>query len=202
MDKGRSSFRQSSLVAPRSAVSFDLGSAFGKWWPMRSALTSEKGLRSLLGLALVGCSGGASLDTPYEEYVPAAAVVDANSNTVSSSTTGGGAACDDSTVNEAALLHWCSGVPCHGEVGSNNGKAPLWLFAPTRSTDFLNQPALTPGCGDELIIDTADPEASALITSLRGTSPCGLEMPKLVSLDVPEQKNCIEAWALGLAGAD
>lgn len=172
---------------------------------MRSALTSEKGLGALVGLALVGCSYGASLDTPYEEYVPAAAVVDANSssnsNTVSSSTTGGGAACDDSTVNEAALLNWCSGVPCHGEVGSNNGKAPLWLFTPTRSSDFLNQPAVTAGCGDELIIDTGNPEASALITSLRGTSPCGLEMPKLVSFDGPEQQNCIEEWALGLAQA-
>lgn len=172
---------------------------------MRSTLTSENVLGAIVGLAIVGCSGGASLDTPYEEYVPAAAIVDANSssnsNTVSSSTTGGNAACDDFTVNEAALLNWCSGVPCHGEVGSNNGKAPLWLFTPTRSTDFLNQPAVTPGCSDELIIDTANPEASVLVTSLRGTSPCGLEMPKLVSFDEPEQQTCIEEWALGLAGA-
>ena len=169
----------------------------GKWWPTRTALTSKNGLAVALGLALTGCPTGPSLDTPYEEYVPEPSGID--SSTLTSSTTTGSAPCDDSNVNEA-LLRWCSGTPCHGTLGQDNGKAPLWLFSPTRSSDFLNQAAVTEGCSAELIIDTANPEASLLLTSLRSTSPCGVEMPQVGAIDVPAEQACIEEWVLSLAG--
>ncbi|HEY6727108.1 MAG TPA: hypothetical protein VI197_23905 [Polyangiaceae bacterium] len=151
----------------------------------------------ILALALAGCSTGADLDTPYAEYAPEP--VGPSTSTSTSSTTSGVGACDDSNVTPA-LQDWCSGPSCHGNVNQQYSDA-FWLFSPARSTELLNRPAAAAGCSAELIIDTVDPEASLLITSLRGTSPCGIEMPKGFALSSPEQQACIEEWALGLAVA-
>ncbi|HEU5077147.1 MAG TPA: hypothetical protein VFU02_23310 [Polyangiaceae bacterium] len=155
---------------------------------------------TLLGVSLTGCPTGSALDTPHEEYVPEAAeIVTGNGpSSVTSSTTSGRVPCDDTNVNDGGLAYWCGG--CHGSEGQDNGTAPLWLFSPTRSTDFLNRAAVTQGCTAELIVDTANPEASLLFSSLRGTSPCGVKMPKNLVIDIPAHQVCIEEWALGLAG--
>lgn len=156
-----------------------------------------------LALALAGCTSAADLDTPHGAYVPEPTGTDTSTTdpaTTATSTTGWSGPCDDSNVNPA-LDGWCSGVPCHGSVDSNVHNAPLWLFSPTRSSDFLNLPATTPGCSSELIIDTAMPEASLIVSSLRGKSSCGVQMPRGFALTAPEQQACIEQWALGLATA-
>lgn len=175
-------------------------SSIRKWWPSRQVLTRKNGFGVLLGLTLTGCATGADLDTPYGEYRPEPTVTSTSTSTVTSSTTSAGGACDDSNVNEA-LVGWCSGKSCHGDLNMNTDLAAFWLFSPTRSTDLLNQPATTEGCSAELIIDTTEPAASLLVTSLRGTSPCGVQMPKGFALNAPEQQACIEEWALGLATA-
>lgn len=174
-------------------------SSIRKWWLSRSSLTRKNGFGVLLSLALTGCPTGTVLDTPYEEYIPEPGP-NPSTSTVTSSTTSAGGPCDDSNVNEA-LLDWCSGSSCHGGVDKNDNMAPLWLFSPARSTEFLNLPATTVGCSAELIINTTDPDASLLVTSLQGTSPCGVKMPKGFVLSAPEQQACIEEWALGLATA-
>lgn len=180
-----------------------VSAADGKCWLTPWALTSKKALGALFGLVLSGCPTAADLDTSYEEYLPTptTGVKPSTSSGDTSSTTAGDGPCDDSTV-DGALYNWCSSSSCHGDVNENNGNAPLWLFSPTRSTDFLNLPATEEGCADELIVNTANPEASLLLTAIRHTSPCGVEMPDGgIPITKPEDQACIEEWVLGLAAA-
>jgi len=161
-----------------------------------------RGLGALLGLLLTGCPTAAELDTSFEEYLPTptTGVKPSTSSSDTSSTTSGSRPCDDSNVN-AALNNSCSSPSCHGDIDENNAKAAFWLFSPTRSTDLLNLPATKQGCEAELLVNTADPEASLLYTALRRTSPCGLEMPEGFDIQDPDEQACIEEWVLGLAAA-
>jgi len=208
--------RQASFRIARTVVGFR--GRWRKWWPTSSALTSNnenavserrfrhgsalpvvRVLAPVLGLMLAGCPTGAELDTAYAEYEPVPDGIGAS--TVTSSTTSPPVgSCDDTNVDDVAMNEWCGTSACHGD-GAAPGDAPLWLFSPTRSTDLLNLPAVTTGCGAERIIDTANPEASLIITAIRNTSPCGVEMPDSFPINVPEQQACIEAWVLGLAAA-
>jgi len=155
----------------------------------------------MVGLGLTGCPTGATLDTPYEEYEPTPTTVTntvtSTTNTTTSSTTGGGEPCTDANVNELAMDYWCGTAACHGTAESEEAAAPLWLFSPTRTTDFLNLPAVTEGCTAELIVNTTTPENSLLITSLKHTSPCGLEMPDGIDIE-PMELACIEQWVMSL----
>lgn len=206
--------RQSSIRRSAILGSFAANAAGAKCSPTHLALTSKnarravrsaRGLGALLGLILTGCPTGADLDTSHEAYLPTPTTgvkpSSVSSSGDTSSTTAGNEPCDDSTV-DGALYYWCSSSSCHGDVDENNGDAPLWLFSPTRGTDFLNLPATEEGCSDELIVDTANPEASLLLTAIRHTSPCGVAMPDGgIRLTKPEDQACIEEWVLGLAAA-
>lgn len=154
----------------------------------------------LMGLGLTGCPEGATLDTPYDDYELPTNGAD---NPGNSSTTTGLVDCDDSNVNEV-LENWCSTSRCHGNPNTNNASEPasmpLWLFSPTRTSDWLNKPAATEGCSAELLVNTTTPEDSLMITSLKQASPCGVEMPKDYPIE-GEPVACIEAWVLGIAAA-
>ena len=159
----------------------------------------------VVGLGLTGCPTAAELDTPYEEYEPiptSVTVITVTSYPVTSSTTSGPAGCDDSTVNEV-MEYWCGSAACHGTAASDVRDAPLWLFMPTRATDFLDLPAEWENCGTELVINTTTPENSLIITSMQHTvpPPCDIEMPK--GIDIPDEEYaCIESWVYSLvAGA-
>jgi len=152
-----------------------------------------------MGLGLSACSVGAELDTPYADYV----TYGATNATTSTSTTGGAIDCDDSNVN-AVLAANCGTSGCHGDQGTNNAKEPesmpLWIFSPTRTTDWLNKPAVTEGCSAEFLVNTATPENSLMITSLKQASPCGVEMPKSFPIE-GEPVACMEAWILSIVRA-
>lgn len=221
MEKTRhSSIPDSSSVGSCERDGFRPEASDGKGWPTPATLTSKNASRparwalalprgeahwllACLGLALAGCSTGADLDTSYDEYIPTptTGVRPSTSSSDTSSTTSGDGPCDDSSVN-GALENWCSSSSCHGDIDENNARSTFWLFSPTRSTDFLNLPATTQGCEAELLVDTADPEASLLITAIERTSPCGVVMPKGgLEIDKPEEQACIEEWVRSLAAS-
>jgi hypothetical protein len=150
----------------------------------------------LLGLELTGCPEGAPLDASYDSYI----VPTNAANPGTASTTTGVVDCDDSNVNDV-LESWCSTSVCHGNPNTNNASEPesmpLWLFSPTRTSDWLNKPAVTEGCSAELLVNTTTPEDSLMITSLKQASPCGVEMPKDYPIE-GEPVACIEAWVLSI----
>lgn len=154
----------------------------------------------LVGLGLTGCPTAADLDTPYDEYEPIPTVV--TNNVTSSSTTSGNEGCDDTNVNEVAMDYWCGTKTCHGTAESSETNAPLWLFSANRSTELLDLPATEEGCTTELVINTATPENSLILTSMNKTTPaaCGIEMPK--GIDIPSAEyTCIEQWVYSLVAA-
>lgn len=168
-------------------------------WATPELTRAPLGWAMLVGLGLTGCPTAATLDTPYEEYepVPTGVTTNTNTNTVTSTTTSGGDPCNDSDVNDRAMSYWCGTPACHGTPESSEAAAPLWLFSPTRTTDMLDLPAVTEGCTAELIVNTTNPENSLIITSMKHTSACGLEMPDGIDID-PTELTCIEQWVMGL----
>lgn len=163
------------------------------------------GWKVLVAIGFAGCSTPADLDTPYEEYEPVPTTITSNtvtSNTVTSSTTSGAMPCDDTNVDEVAMSYWCGTKTCHGTADSNETSAPLWLFSANRATELLDMPATEPGCTTELVINTAAPEKSLIITSMNKTTPaeCGIEMPKGITIPDPEY-TCIEQWVYSLVAA-
>ena len=206
--------RHSSIRRSVILGSFEVSAADAKGWPTPAALTSKnarraarsaRGLGALLGLMLTGCPTGADLDTSYEEYLPTptTGVRPSTSSSDTSSTTSGGGPCDDSNVNQLAMSEWCGTPTCHGDTDLNNARAPLWLFSPTRSTDFLNLPATLERCNSHLLVNTTNPEESLLLTAIRFTTPapCSLEMPENFPITDAAKQACIEEWVLGLATA-
>ncbi|HEY6727109.1 MAG TPA: hypothetical protein VI197_23910 [Polyangiaceae bacterium] len=167
---------------------------------MTASHRTSLGWAMLVGLGLTGCPTAADLDTPYDEYEPIPTVV--TNNNVTSSTTSPNEGCDDTTVNEGGMYYWCGTKTCHGTPESNETSAPLWLFSPNRSTELLNLPATEAGCTTELIINTASPERSLILTSMNKTTPeaCGIEMPKGIDIPDPEH-TCIEQWVYSLVAA-
>jgi len=163
----------------------------------RDIRSKRLGWAMFVGLGLTGCPTGADLDSDYEDYEPTPTTVTATSNTVSSSTTSGDPPCSDADVNDRAMSYWCGTAACHGDIDENNAAAPLWLFSPTRTQDFLDLPAVTEECTAELIVNTTNPENSLLITALKHTSPCGLEMPDGIDI-TPAELTCIEQWVNSL----
>lgn len=151
----------------------------------------------LMGLGVTGCPVGTALDTPHEEYVPL------SYGATNASTTAGAVDCDDSNVNEV-LTTYCSSSGCHGDPNTNNAgepaSRPLWIFSPTRTSDWLNKPAATEGCSAELLVNTTTPEESLMITSLKQESPCGVEMPWMYPIE-GDPVLCMEAWILSLIAA-
>jgi len=212
-----SSISDSSIVGSCEREGLPPNASEGKAWPTPATLTSKnasrparwasslylrsvQGVAACLGLVLSGCPTGTELDTSYEEYFPTPTTGVKPSTNSSSSTTSGDVTCDDSNVNDLGMSKWCGTDKCHGDVGLDNARAPLWLFSPTRSTDFLNRPALTQGCEAELLVNTENPAASLIYAAIRFTSPCGLEMPaEDYPIPVSEEQACIEEWVLGLA---
>ena len=150
-----------------------------------------------MGLGLTGCPVGTDLDTPYQDYVSS------TDSASKASTTGGVVDCNDSNVNPV-LTMYCGSPSCHGDPNANNAREPatmpLWIFSPTRATDWLNKPAVTEGCSAELLVNTTTPENSLMITSLKQASPCGVEMPKSYPIE-GDPVDCIETWVLSLIAA-
>lgn len=167
---------------------------------------------SLLALVCTGCPVGAALDAPYEDYVPPVGgnITSGNgSGTVTgtggASSTGtattGGTMCGDAEV-DAIFLMKCSNVICHGDPGGNpTVSSGLFLFSPTRNADMLDRPGIVSDkydCSAERVIDSANPAASLMITTLTRTAPCNVQMPvgpKLPQTDI----DCITQWVNSVA---
>jgi hypothetical protein len=115
---------------------------------------------------------------------------------VTTATTGGTANCTDADVDQIFLM-WCSSAPCHGEPGgvvlpTDND---LYLFSPTRKTDFLR---LGTECPSESIIDVNNPAASLLVTTLTRSAACGVMMPLGPPLD-GALIDCVKGWVTDVA---
>jgi hypothetical protein len=83
----------------------------------------------------------------------------------------------------------------------------LDLFVATRDTDFVDKPATYQGVVDpencpatpELIINSANPAASLMLTKLNGTYSCGTVMPQVGELAAADLQ-CITDWVNCVAG--
>ncbi len=140
------------------------------------------GLAAWAALLCTGCPAGASLDTPYQDYeLPSSGAT--NTSTTATGTTGGMATCGDAEVD--VIFAQCGSSACHGDPtgfsSDTEVESKLWFYLPTRKADWLNRPGLARGtngyCSSEYIIDVANPSNSLLVTTLKGTSACGLKMP-------------------------
>lgn len=164
-------------------------------------MRARLGWAMVVGLGLTGCPAGASLDTPFEEYEPVPTTVDntITNTATATSTTSSDPGCDDSNVDDTMMVYWCGSSACHGTPASSERAGPVWLFSPDRTTELLDLPAEWENCGTELVVNTAAPEKSLILTSINETvpPPCDVDMPKGIELPDEEYK-CIEQWVYSL----
>ena len=161
---------------------------------------------ALAGLLCTGCPAGADLDTPYTEYVVVDNTINvtstqdstgSTSTTTAGGTTGGMMGCANAAPE--LVFEYCAASICHGESGkvTPNAAAGLDLFAPDARTVLLDRPAtgsMEVDCSAEKIIDTRNPAASLLITSVKHMAPCGLKMPVGRTTPDPAEVQCITEW--------
>jgi hypothetical protein len=104
----------------------------------------------------------------------------------------------------------CDGIVCHGAPGVASDASFLGsgldLFSPTRETDLVNKPATyrdvpeadLPYCSEppELLIDSANPAASLIVTKLyEGMYSCGAAMPASEMEAITDaDRQCISDW--------
>jgi hypothetical protein len=162
---------------------------------------------------LTGCPVGGELED-FESYHPMYTTpvydqsVSTTGATTGASTTGGAVACDVCDVTTAMTS--CKGSVCHGDPASPPSTlvgGGLDLFTATRETDLVDAPATYKNVADpencpatpELLINSANPAASLMITKMSGGYSCGTAMPQvgeITSADV----QCITDWVTCLAG--
>jgi hypothetical protein len=174
-------------------------------WPLSGA-----GLFAL-GLFLSGCPIGAALDNPDDFTPPAGGAASmggmgATGGMGGAGATGGGPGCD----LEAAFRASCAFNICHGDDPVMPTIAPaagLNLLSPTLAADITNMPASYAGVTDiascptpaELLINQTTPSESLMLKKLLGTQTCGDSMPSASVPITPADRDCIIAWANGLA---
>jgi len=103
----------------------------------------------------------------------------------------------------------CSGVLCHTPGPSGNVTGVIDLVTPGFEAALIDKPSdysavdddsTCPAPGTELIVDTADPLASLLITKTTGDHACGLPMPPPEYDQISDaDKDCIRSWTIELA---
>ncbi len=167
-------------------------------------IAAQVGL-SVVGLFLTGCPVGAELDQP-ERYDPSITMPVQPSG---SSTTGGSPACDFTVA-----MTTCQGSICHGSPGVASALtlgAGLDLFTADRDSKLIDAQATYTGVADpencpttpELLINSANPDASLMLAKVNGTYSCGASMPvtqveKFTSVEL----DCVTAWVYYLAGGN
>lgn len=100
---------------------------------------------------------------------------------------------------EDTFMYWCGTSACHGTSGDNVNTAPPYLFPSDPIAAFVDVPAVSPGCENELLINSIAPEKSLILTSVAQTSPCGIKMPAEGFFVNDETAACIEQWVYQLA---
>jgi len=86
----------------------------------------------------------------------------------------------------------CGNASCHGAPGSSTG---LDLTSASLATRVAGRKGAS-ACGDKLLIDKDQPEASLLYLKVTGSS-CGARMPLGGALTASEQA-CVLSWIEGL----
>jgi hypothetical protein len=166
----------------------------------------------LAALLCTGCPVGADLDAPYNEYVlvdntsSAVGTQDGSTGSTSTTTAGGTTGGAASCANEApdVVFKNCAHAICHGTPGMASPEltSGLDLFAPDVRTAVRDRPgsvhATGPDCSAELVVNTANPAASLLITTLEYTAGCGVEMPVGIKAK-PEEIQCVTEWVNAVA---
>jgi hypothetical protein len=111
-----------------------------------------------------------------------------------------------------AAMFSCQGSVCHGQPGLASTitlGAGLDLFTADRETVLVNKEASYIGVLDpencptpgELLIDTANPMASLILTKLtEGAHACGSLMPSAGTIDAM-QMACVQEWVIAVATA-
>ena len=171
-----------------------------------------------LALLCTGCPVGGKLDGPYQDYIAdistsavtstatSGAATTATATTVAGTTGVGGStgvtstgatattgpACD---INMVFNLN-CSSNSCHGTPGGDPTAPPSGLFLFGPPSDLMR---LGIACPAEYIINPTDPMASLMLTTLRGTAACGVDMPQGFPL-AAEDIACVEQWVLASVG--
>jgi hypothetical protein len=149
------------------------------------------GLLALAGLS-AGCPSGGNIPNP-DEHLAA-----------------------QSCAAPEIFAEGCEGALCHTPQENGQVTGVIDLISVgfehdliDRPSDYsaVDDPSACPPAGTELIIDTADPEASLIITKTAGGHACGLPMPPPGYPPLGAAAiECIRAWAQDLAlsasGAD
>ncbi len=93
----------------------------------------------------------------------------------------------------------CGGAICHGTPAAAGAFVDLASDPATVTTRLVDMPG-TGACASEFIINSSDPMASLLITKLNDPPTCGLAMPYAGGAITPEERECIIAWTVAVAG--
>lgn len=105
---------------------------------------------------------------------------------------GGGGTVEPSCDFSALMNQKCGGSSCHGAPALGTG---LDLTGPNIAARLADRQG-TNGCADYKMIDTDNPEESALYL-ITTNKPCGVRMPIGASMSEAEQ-NCILTWIQSL----
>ena len=110
-------------------------------------------------------------------------------------TDGGGPGGGDGGVVNCAAATTAIFVPTCGRVGCHSGANPqagLDLVSPMLAARLINHPAY--GDPTKLLIDSANPDDSALLTKLGSSFPFGSQMPFLSAPLPTREVLCVRNW--------